>query len=544
MRSFLQQFLLLFVLTSCASGRPSTSVQILATTDLHGHLESGPEPGGVDVLHGYIKAARANDPETLLLDSGDLFQGTLVSRATRGQSVIAWMNAAGYSASAIGNHDFDFGSGESESTDRLAVLQNLMTEARFPLLAANICAVEEDPNHCADGKTFQRASWVKGYQFFTIHEKRIAILGLTTVDTPTTTLAANVQSLRFMPLAETVTRTIPELKARGADAIVLVAHVGGECAAGTCRGELFELLNALSPETRGEIHLVLGGHSHNLVNIIYKGVPVMIAGSYGRALGAASLEIDEGDVRVRTRLVDVCATVHADTGTCRSGNGARVPAHFLDQPVTPDMPAVVAAELGKTKALATETVGQLRAPVRVAPNGGSSSLGNLMVDALRWCDQPNCQTPAEVAFLNGGAVRVSRLPAGPIAFGQVFELSPFEDRLVRARLTGRQVRALLMHYRTRFGYFGLFSGLRVRSRNDVIVALETADGRPLADDQVYRVNLTEFLATGGDGVRDSVGPFAFEVQDGRTLRDMTVDLFKSHPEGLLYRDDDERLRVE
>src|SRR3989338_5632658 len=103
-----------------AVSSPAQTIHIVSTTDLHGHLlpqkdQQGHLFGGIDLMAGYFNVAREDDPETLFLDSGDLFQGTIISNSHDGASVIKWMNYVGYTASAVGNHEFDFGPGEGHS---------------------------------------------------------------------------------------------------------------------------------------------------------------------------------------------------------------------------------------------------------------------------------------------------------------------------------------------------------------------------------------------------------------------------------------------
>lgn len=489
-----------------------TAIHLFSTTDLHGHLENA------NVLNGYVQIARAADPETLFVDSGDLFQGTLLGRLTLGSGVVRWMNAAGYTATAIGNHEFDFGTGGA-GDDRLAVLKTLERQASFAFLGANICSLDEDP--CVDARAYKPASFARAYVWREVRGYKIAVVGLTTPETATTTLPGNVDRLRFMPLAATLERLLPRLRAEGADAIVVLAHVGGACDPG-CHGEVFDLLDALSADVRAALTLVLGGHSHNLVNTIHRGVPVAINGAYGKHFGYVS--VDLADRRVNVEQVAV--------------EGGR---SLLGQDVTPSWPEVVTKDVRRASEIARRPVGRLLAPANAAPGGGTSALGDLMVDVLRACAHPACDEPVDVSFLNGGAVRVTGLPAGEITFGQLFELSPFEDRLASARLTGRQVRALLEHYQRRFGYFGLFAGLRIRAEGARLIDVRLDDGRPLEDDRRYRVNLTEFLATGGDGLRDSLGAVDFSLRDGRTLRDMLVDYFRTHPAGVTPVVNDGRL---
>jgi 5'-nucleotidase len=127
---------------------PTVTLSIVGTNDLHGGILQRGDRGGLALLGGYvanIRAARVRDGgAVLLIDAGDMFQGTLESNLNEGQSVIAAYNALGYAAAAVGNHDFDFGPVGPASTplqptdDPQGALKARAAQATFPFLAANI----------------------------------------------------------------------------------------------------------------------------------------------------------------------------------------------------------------------------------------------------------------------------------------------------------------------------------------------------------------------------------------------------------------------
>ena len=144
---------------SSAPGGPSGSgtrqalprtfiLSIITTTDLHGGIIQRGERGGLALLGGYVRNVRAARPRdlgaVLLVDSGDMFQGTLESNLNEGAVVVRAYNRLGYAAAAIGNHEFDFGPAGPEATPRKAgddprgALKARAVEARFPFLAANV----------------------------------------------------------------------------------------------------------------------------------------------------------------------------------------------------------------------------------------------------------------------------------------------------------------------------------------------------------------------------------------------------------------------
>jgi 2',3'-cyclic-nucleotide 2'-phosphodiesterase (5'-nucleotidase family) len=123
------------------AGGDERIVSIVATNDLHGHMESLP------LLAGYVanlrSAREADGGGVILLDAGDMFQGTLVSNFDEGKSIIRAYNELGYTAVCIGNHDFDYGPvgrrrGKESDRNPRGALEARAGEARFPFLNANI----------------------------------------------------------------------------------------------------------------------------------------------------------------------------------------------------------------------------------------------------------------------------------------------------------------------------------------------------------------------------------------------------------------------
>lgn len=140
-------FLAACLLGSCAA--PSSFIlSLIGTNDVHGELIQKPDRGGLVIVSGYVNAvrkARENDGgAVLLIDAGDMWQGTLESNLTEGESIVAAYNAMGYTAAAVGNHEFDFGPAgpapipNSDTDDPRGALKQRASEASFPFLAANL----------------------------------------------------------------------------------------------------------------------------------------------------------------------------------------------------------------------------------------------------------------------------------------------------------------------------------------------------------------------------------------------------------------------
>ena len=216
------------------SNQPGTgntvTLSIVGTTDLHGAVFPTNGRGGLALLAGFVnnlRAARAADGgAVLLLDAGDTFLDGMESNLSEGALVVDAYNAMGYTAAAIGNHEFDFGpvdapGARQTSGDLRGALKARATQAHYPFLAANLIDVATD----------RPVDWpnVRPSVLVPAAGVRVGIIGVMTIDALSATAAVNVRGLRVAPLAPTIAAEASRLRAAGAEVIVVTAHAGGFC---------------------------------------------------------------------------------------------------------------------------------------------------------------------------------------------------------------------------------------------------------------------------------------------------------------------------
>lgn len=521
---------------------PSITLSIVGTNDLHGGILQREDRGGLALLGGYasnLRAARARDGgAVLLIDAGDMFQGTLESNLNEGASVVAAFGALGYVAAAVGNHEFDFGPVGPAATpqrpgdDPRGALKARAAEASFPFLAANLI----------DTTTGRPVAWpnVRPSAVVTAAGLQVGIVGVMTAGALSATIAANTRGLRVAPLAETIEAAATRLRASGASVVVVTAHAGGRCTEFTTptdlsscdpSGEIMQVARALPA---GLVDVIVAGHSHAPMGHQIGGVAITEAYSGGRAFGRVDVIVDRTTRRVLERRSfaprDLCARVDPGTTRCDSGSssGVRVPAEYEGAPVRPD-PAianVIATAVNAALAQKETLLGiTLPTPVRRAGTG-DSPLGNLFTDAYL------AAVPgADVSFNNTAGGLRADLPAGPLNYGAVFEVMPFDNRVVAFRLTGAELRKVLAtQVRGRSPLVGL-AGLRIRvtcQSGALDLALLRPDGVPVRDDERVLVATTDFLATSVGGIFESVTPaggFTF-VHDVGAARDVVVEALR------------------
>lgn len=494
-----------------ADAAPSgvVTLSVVGTNDLHGRIARLPILGGYLSILRRVRAADGGG--VVLVDAGDMFQGTLESNLGEGAAVIAAYRALGYAAAAVGNHEFDFGpvgpaaTPASDADDARGALKARAAEAPFPLLCANL----------VDATTKARVDWpnMPASIVVDVAGVPVGIVGLSTEETPTTTIAANFRGLAMAPLAPTLAAEARALRDRGAVVVVAAVHAGSRCVgfsgdvvADRCEvdAEIARMAHALPP---GAVDVVVAGHSHAGVAHRFGGVAVVEAYSYGRAFSRVDLRVD----RATRRVVD--ANIHVphdlcedETGPCDNSGyeGALVVAE-------PAVAAAIAPAMAQAAAKKAERLGTVLAtPIR-RHYDEESALGNLFADLVR-----AARPSAAVGLMNGGGLRAS-LPSGELTYGALYEAFPFDNKVASARLSGADLRRLFAHHLAS-GKGGILSvsGVRVvascaRASAALDVRLVRDGGREIRDDETVEVVANDFLLTGGDGFWGPVSAPAVEI---------------------------------
>ncbi len=460
-------------LASPRAGAPTT-LRIVAINDVHGAVEPradtrGVRRGGLGPLAAAIARARAEcrPPQcvSVLLDGGDEFQGTPASNLTYGRAVVPIMRELGVDASALGNHEFDWG---------VDTLRARMRELSYPVLGANV--------RTTDGA---KLPWLREDTLVVRGGLRIGIVGVADPATPRSSKALNVKGLRFDPPAPVIDERARALRARGADLVIVTGHIGGYCdrdgendpgaaAAGTpqpCTGEVFEMARAI----REPIAAIVSGHTHSRIATVVNGVPIAQGRSSGRALGVIDVPLAGGAPHVEVREV-----VADSVGT-----------------VPPRVAALTARALSDVQARVAQVVGEVADAMPKEPDE-QYALGNLIADAQRWA------TRADVAIMNNGGIRAG-LPAGTATFGRLYEIQPFGNTLYKLTVRGSALKAYLPRLVAREKPRWHVSGLQLiydttRTGGERLVSATLAGGAAIEDDKLYSVTVNDFLVTGGDGL--------------------------------------------
>jgi 5'-nucleotidase len=517
-------------------GEDTVTISVIGTNDVHGRISGHDGAGGLAVFGGYVANLRdaraANSGALLLVGAGDMWQGTLESNIAEGAPMVAAYNALRYDAVAIGNHEFDFGPEgpaampQSDDDDPRGALKARAAEADFPFLAANLI----------DESTGKAVDWPNVRPSYRVDAAGVAIgiIGLTSESTLSTTLSANVVGLRIADLAQTIREEAVKLRADGAKLVIVTAHAGGECtdfddpldlSACEPNSEIFRVAQAL-PE--GLVDLIIAGHVHKGIAHEVNGIPVISSWAGGLAFGRVDFDLVGGNVVARRIFSPqlICSAVHRETGDCTNEDAAESDAAIYEgSAVIPDpaVMAVVAPAIAIAATVKNEKLGPiLDTPLQRQPEP-ESAIGNFFTDVML-----ASASGADVAIHNTlGGIR-DDLPAGEITYGDVYEMFPFDNRIVHLQLSGKDLHAIVANQLTSSRWRANVSGVRVFadcSGGALVTRIVLRNGEELQDDDQLLLVTNDFLVAGGDDVLTPATPENgfMPLYEGPQVREIIVD---------------------
>ena len=515
---------------------------VIGTNDVHGELLPAHFNGGLTTLSGYVAAVRAARAEdggaVLLIDAGDMWQGTLESNRVEGASVVEAYNAMQYTAVTIGNHEFDFGpTGElaipaSDADDPRGALQQRISEAQFPVLSANIVNTE----------TGQLIDWenVTPTIMLEVAGIKVGIIGLITGKALQVTVSANTVGLAIAPLAEAIIREATNLREDGADIVIVTSHAGGECQEfddpydlSSCEPdeEIMGVANALAP---GLIDHIIGGHTHSGMAHVVNGIAVTSAFSNTYAFDRVDYKVDSSSGKVMERKIFPpqmnCPAYNRKSNECEwtetNPDLVRLPV-YEGQTVraTAELEAIGVRVREHTAMIKSESLGVMLETDFMLDDTPESPLARLFTDAILE------DVDADISIHNTkGGIRTI-LPAGEVTFGRIYEVSPFDNRVVVLDVSGADLRSIIEAQVYKTARRAGFSGMRVFvgcEQNAVSIKMVLNDDHEIADDDRVRISTNDFLATLGDDILSPgmpEGGYEF-AKDPRFTRTLLVNWFR------------------
>lgn len=445
-------------------GGREVSVTLLYTADIHGHLDrtltdsSSKPAGGLLRCASLVRAIRQEENNVLLIDGGDLFQGTAASFLTRGDVVIDAVNALDYDALVVGNHEFDWG---------VTNLLRLYARTQIPILAANIA----DEGGRGGGKLPWRPFLVKDMQGV-----RVVVVGLANPLTASWIRPRLLGGLSFQQSVSTIRRILPEVREQRPDVLVLALHQGYRKWGDDAANEI----NAIAREFP-EFDVILGAHTHQAIEgFDLRGILYIQPECHGLWLAKVSLRVDPDRHRVISRkaaLIAAGAEVKPDPAlTASCADALNDAGHYLKQHIG-------------------QAAGCLAAHSRYP---GQSQVQALIARAIIEA------VGADAVF--HGVLSGAALAAGRIDIRDLWRIVPYENTIGVASLTADELREILeenSRYRksTQFrGVYGItYDLVPSRPAGSRVRNIRLTSGRTLKEGERIRVafNSHDLASAGG-----------------------------------------------
>jgi 5'-nucleotidase len=499
--------LALSVAPALAQGKDPVDLRILAINDFHGYLR--PFAGGIRIddpadktkkitvpaggaehMATLVKELREGRKHSIFVAAGDLIGASpFLSALFHDEPTIESLSMMGLEVASVGNHEFD------EGTTELLRMQNggchpadgcqgphPFAGAKFSYLAAS--TVEK-----STGKTVFPPYAVREFDGIPV-----AFIGLTLKGTAGIVSPTGIAGLEFRDESETVNALIPELRAKGIEAIVVLIHEGGfptgdydGCSG--ISGPIVDIVKKLDKA----VDLVISAHTHRAYTCEIDGRLVTSADKYGTLVTSIDLKLDPA-----TR--DIVAA-RAENHIVRSETIAK----------NPEQTTLIAAYDKLSAPIANRPAGSVSETLSRTPDqAGESPLGDIIADAQLAATSSEKTGGAVIAFTNPGGIRadIMKKESGAVSYADVFSAQPFRNQLVTMTLTGQQLKDALEQQwadpkRPRILQVSKGFGFAWdNSKGDgerIIAERMTLNGVRIEPAARYRVTLNNYLSVGGDG---------------------------------------------
>lgn len=526
--------LALAALPAAAQTAAPVELRILAINDFHGNLRPPPggirinDPedknkkvmvaaGGAEYMATLVKQLREGHKNTIFVAAGDLIGASpFLSAMFHDEPSVEALSMMGLAITSVGNHEFD------EGRTELLRMQNggchpedgcqgprPFTGAKFHYLAASTIET-------ATGK-----SVLPPYEVREFEGIPVAFIGLTLKETAGIVSPAGIAGLEFRDEAETVNALVPQLKAQGVEAIVVLIHQGGEpsgdyneCPAIT--GPIVEIVKKFDRA----VDVVVSGHTHRAYVCDIDGRLVTSGDKYGTLVTAIDLKLDPA-----TRDI---ISARAENVIVSNASLAK----------DPEQTALIDAYDKLSAPIANRPAGSVTQTLSRVPNdAGESALGDVIADAQLAATSNANDGSAVIALTNPGGIRTDIIPKenGAVSYGDLFASQPFRNRLVTMTLTGSQLKDMLEQQwldpkrprilQASIGFSYTWDASKPLGER-IMADKMTLNGKPIEPATGYRVTLNDYLAVGGDGF--TVAKQGTSPQYGGYDADALFAFFKAH----------------
>jgi 2',3'-cyclic-nucleotide 2'-phosphodiesterase (5'-nucleotidase family) len=457
-------------LTRAAAALDSDTVciSILHTTDLHGHIlptsdyNGNPDCGGMARCVTQIRRWQQQNPNSILIDVGDVYQGTDIGLRSKGQLIIELFNHLKYDAWVIGNHEFDWG---------MQPFQQALQRSAMPVLAANTVLEGKPAGEFPDAK--HPFAKIQPFILKQVAGINVAIIGVTTPGMPFWLRPELTHGIDFQYPVESVRRAIARAKSEGADAVVLAGHMGLKPRSG---GDDFaNTVTALTSEFP-EASVFIGGHTHQPIpSRLVNGAVFTQADHFGIHVGRADLLFDRNSRRLLHRKASCELMDH------RFG---------LD----PVVMSRAKTQLAESDVALSQPIGELAETLRARSRPGAPSdierlIGAAIMEAL-------LERSVQVdGAMHGVFDDKANLGGGAKTVKDIWNVIPFENYVVTAELSPDEIKAVMEEVyasHERRNLLGFEIKTEGRDYDRRITSMTLNDGRPLDRGKKYVIAFNSF----------------------------------------------------
>lgn len=436
MKKLLLILLLLFPLVVS-----SKTLVIFHTSDTHGFFYPQNKIGGFAALKNVINHEKK---PFLLLDSGDFANGTAEAKFSRGAKAVQLMNAVGYSAVTIGNHEFDF---------KDAGITALIQESKFSILAANL----------REKATGLLPAGVQAARVFNVDGIKVAVIGLANNHPSQPT-----QKYTFIKPLTALSKALQEVEKQDPAVVIVIVHDSFV----DYQHDILPYMGQIAKHFPGRVQVVLGGHAHKIVNEYLESTLYVESGEHLEAVSKITVNVDDETgkfLSAQAKLISLNVDeVGEDKTVAKLAEELREPG--LDNEV-----AVITKRLSKKPIL---------------PNTLDGELDDWLADEGRKI------TKTEIFIHNTGGTRMDLLP-GSLTRRQLIDLFPFNDVLISMEVPGYTLQKFIKSGLVPWNIY-TYSGITVSfdkiGPNRVKNLQIKINGKPLEKRQIYRVGTNSYIA--------------------------------------------------
>ena len=457
-------------LASAATALNSDTVciSILHTTDIHGHIlptsdyDGNPDRGGLARCVTQIRHWRRQNRNSILIDVGDVYQGTEVSLRNKGELMIDLFNHLGYDAWVVGNHEFDWG---------IEAFHQALQRSTMPVLAANTILEGKSAGEFADAK--HPLAKIQPFILKEIAGIKLAIIGITTPGMSFWLPREFTRGIDFQQPVEPVRRAIARAKSEGADAIVLTGHMGLKPRTG---GDDFaNSVMALTSEFP-DVAVFIAGHTHQMIpSRLTNGVLFTQADHFGIHAGRVDLLFDRNSKKLLSREA-ICELMDN-----------RFP---LDDVVV----SRAKPQLAESGAALAQPIGDLAQTLRARSRPGRPGdierlIGAAIMEAL------GERNVAVDGVMHGVFDENASLVAGPKTVNDIWNVIPYENCIVTAQLSSDEIKAVMEEVyasHERRNLLGFEVKVEARGTDYKITSMTIQHGRPLDRSKKYVIAFNSF----------------------------------------------------